>query len=330
MTGPSPGAAAELKAHGNHYALAINNQGAIRATGAVHSGGRVHLQGIGGGVSNSGSIRATSSGVGRGASILIAAAYAKVDGELRAESHSAVSSVKIETSDTAEIGAKIESVSSQGSGGFVGIEAERILLKAGSLVDVSGSRGGEVRIGGGIQGGDPGFTNATRVEMENGAAIRADTIGSGDGGSVVLWSDGDTLFQGEISALGRGTGAGGFVEVSGKEGLLVDGTVSTLAEIGAHGRLLLDPKNITISTAASSATNINNTTLATLVGTNHVIVSTLDAGTAQAGHISVSAPVRYNSANSLTLLAEGDLYLGDDILNQERATSISWRGGILR
>jgi filamentous hemagglutinin family protein len=181
--GTIAGAAAELKAHGNHYALAINNQGAIRATGAVHSGGRVHLQGIGGGVSNSGSIRATSSGVGRGASILIAAAYAKVDGELRAESHSAVGSVKIEATDAVEIGAKIESVSSQGSGGFVGIEAERILLKAGSIVDVSGSRGGEVLIGGGFQGGDPGFTNAKQVKMEKGATVRADAIGSGMAGA---------------------------------------------------------------------------------------------------------------------------------------------------
>lgn len=315
--GTIAGAAAELKAHGNHYALAINNKGAIRATGAVNAGGRVHLQGIGGGVSNSGSIRATSSGVGRGASILIAAAYAKVDGELRAEGHSAsTTSVTIASTERAEIGGTIEALGADGSGGNVRIEGGEIGLAAGAVIDVSGDGGGEVRIGGGFQGGDPGFPNARRVEVATGAAIRADAIGSGDAGRIILWADEDTIFKGEISARGLGRGAGGFVEISGKEGLLVDGTVSTLAASGAHGQLLLDPKNITISTAASSATNINNTTLATLVGTNHVIVSTLDAGTAQAGHISVSAPVRYNSANSLTLLAEGDLYLGDDILNQ--------------
>ena len=50
----------------------------------------------------------------------------------------------------------------------------------------------------------------------------------------------DTLFGGEITALGRGTGSGGLVEVSGKEGLVIDGTVSTaigaaLAYEAAHG-----------------------------------------------------------------------------------------------
>ncbi|MCB1206481.1 MAG: filamentous hemagglutinin N-terminal domain-containing protein [Verrucomicrobiae bacterium] len=313
--GTISGAAAELKASGNHYALAINNKGAIRATGAVNSGGRVMLQGIGGSVANSGSIRATSSTVGRGASVLIAAAYAKVDGEMRAEAFAADASVKIAATEAAEVGATIKTVSKDGIGGSVAIESPQITLTSTSLIDVSGTNGGEVRIGGGFQGGDPDFANASLVEMEAGAAIHADAIGSGDGGSVVLWSDGDTLFGGEITALGRGTGSGGLVEVSGKEGLVIDGTVSTLAESGAHGLLLLDPKNITISTASSSATNINNSTLASLVVGNHVVISTLDAGTAQAGHISVSAPVRYSSGNSLTLLAEGDLYVGDDLIN---------------
>jgi filamentous hemagglutinin family protein len=46
--GTIEGAAVELKAHGNLFALAINNKGSIRATGAVNSGGKVFLRGAGG------------------------------------------------------------------------------------------------------------------------------------------------------------------------------------------------------------------------------------------------------------------------------------------
>ncbi len=315
--GTIEGAAAELKAHGNHYALAINNKGSIRATGVHRSGGRVHLQGIGGRVSNSGSIRATSSGAGKAGAVLIAAAYAKVDGELRASGHSIGGSVRIAATEAAEIGATIAATGRSGVGGSVDVEAPDIVLKSGSSIEVGGTTGGgSVRIGGGFQGGDPAFANARALEMESGAAIHADATETGNGGSVVLWSDGDTLFRGEITALGRGSGRGGMVEVSGREGLLVDGTVSTLAESGAHGTLLLDPRNLTISNAASTGTNLNNSTLASLVAGNHVVVSTLDSGTAEAGHIAVLNPVVYTSANSLTLLAEGDLYIGDDVINR--------------
>src|SRR5690606_25374305 len=155
-----------------------------------------------------------------------------------------------------------------------------------------------------------------QLSMAEGAEIRADATLVGDGGSVVLWSDGDTLFRGDITALGRGSGQGGLVEVSGRERLLVDGRVSTLAESGANGVLLLDPRNLSISTAASSGTNLNTGTLQTLIGSNHVVVSTFDPAANEAGHISVNDPLRYDSPNSLTLLAEGDLYIGDDILNR--------------
>ncbi len=46
-SGTIRGASAELKAHGNVYALAINNGGAIRANGADRRGGRVLLRASG-------------------------------------------------------------------------------------------------------------------------------------------------------------------------------------------------------------------------------------------------------------------------------------------
>src|SRR5690606_468125 len=72
--GTIEGAAVELKAHGNMYALAINNKGSIRATGAVNAGGRVYLRGAGGSIHNSGSIQASGPGAGSAGRILIEAA----------------------------------------------------------------------------------------------------------------------------------------------------------------------------------------------------------------------------------------------------------------
>lgn len=55
-------AAIELKAHGNLYALAINNSGSLRATGANRIGGKVFLRAPGGRITNTGSIEATVPG----------------------------------------------------------------------------------------------------------------------------------------------------------------------------------------------------------------------------------------------------------------------------
>lgn len=315
--GTIEGAAVELKAHGNMYALAINNKGTIRATGAIRSGGRVHLKGIGGTVANSGTIRAFMPSTGEAAQILIEAAYARVDGVLHTDASLVGGTVKVRADVAAEIGATISAGNGSGVGGSVDIEAPEITLKADSLVDVSGSSGGgSVRIGGAFQGGDPNFQHATTVAMQDGATILADAEESGGGGTVVLWSDQKTEFQGEIFSRGTGSAKGGLVEVSSRGGLLVDGMVSTLAENGQHGTLLLDPKNLTISSSGSSASNINNGTLQNLVVNNHVVVSTFDPGTTEAGTISVLSPVVYTSGNSLTLLAEGDIYIGDDVINR--------------
>ncbi len=51
-------AQAELKATGNLYAMAVNNSGMVRASGAIHKNGRVILSAVGGNVSSSGIIEA--------------------------------------------------------------------------------------------------------------------------------------------------------------------------------------------------------------------------------------------------------------------------------
>jgi hypothetical protein len=107
--------------------------------------------------------------------------------------------------------------------------------------------GGEVIIGGEYRGqGD--LPAASRTFVDSTSAINADALHEGDGGTVILWADGDTQFYGDISARGgEAMGDGGFAEVSGTENLTFQGTVDAGATNGANGTLLLDPENIVIA-----------------------------------------------------------------------------------
>lgn len=317
--GTIEGAAVELKAHGNMYALAINNKGSVRATGATTSGGRVYLRGAGGSVSNSGSIRATSSGSGSGGRVLIEAAYAKVDGMIRAQG----GEVRVAGGAKSELGGRIDASSSVGRGGDVVVEGDEIAVGATASVDVSGAAGGgNVRIGGGFQGRDATVRNADTLTVAAGSAIRADATASGRGGNVILWADGDTLFEGDVSA--HGVSRGGFAEISGKSNLGFDGVVDVLADKGPAGTLLLDPTNVNLSNQPAANDNVNNVAVAALLDAgNNVVISTNFGSFGVAGNITVGRNSTLAIANSdridwyqssaatvpgtLTLLATGNV-----------------------
>jgi hypothetical protein len=136
------------------------------------------------------------------------------------------------------------------AGGAVDLLGRAVVLD-GAAVDASGGAGGgSVRLGGDYQGSNPTVTNAQTVTVTAAATLRADALGSGSGGRVVVWADQDTHFDGAASARGGpGGGAGGFLEVSGKGSLTYGGTADAGAPAGPTGTLLLDPKNLIISAA---------------------------------------------------------------------------------
>ncbi|MGE0414776.1 MAG: beta strand repeat-containing protein, partial [Verrucomicrobiales bacterium] len=192
---------------------------------------------------------------------------------------------------------------------------KEVNLLSTALVDASSSSGGgTIYVGGGFQGATLGVHNALSTMVENGAVLRSDALESGAGGTVVVWANGTSEFHGAVSA--EGVSRGGLVEVSGRQGLFFDGEVSTVASNGSAGVLLLDPTNFSISTAGSSASNLNNGTLQTQLSSNNVVVSTFDAGGSDPGHLTVTGRVAWNSAFGLTLLAEGDIYVANDLGNR--------------
>ncbi|WP_291935044.1 filamentous hemagglutinin N-terminal domain-containing protein [Limnohabitans sp.] len=205
-----------------------------------------------------------------------------------------------------------------------------------------GAGGGQVLIGGGYQGRDPSVPNAQAVYMSAGATIEANAREQGDGGQVVLWADGSTRALGRVSARGGAKGGdGGLIETSGQwldvGGLRVD----TRAPLGQTGTWLLDPADITISSAATtdatatggvftpnsevSAANINVADLVTALGGSNVTVSTANTGLSGAGlgDIDVNAVVTWTAPTTLTLNAARDVNVNQAITGTDGSLALN-------
>ena len=208
-------------------------------------------------------------------------------------------------------------------GGKVVLMADKIELTGTSRIDANGPQGGGTVLVGGDWQGSGDIRQATQVLMAQGASIEANATDQGDGGKVVLWSDihnttGLTRVEGRIEAKGAGTGSGGQIETSGYTLQVGDLSVNAQGSEGKEGQWLLDPYDITISSASdantalaantftASATGgvVNVTSLQNALATNNVTVSTAGAGT-DAGNITVSSDIAWSSTKVLTLLADG-------------------------
>lgn len=137
------------------------------------------------------------------------------------------------------------------TGGTIQVLGEQVALVDAQL-DVSGQRqGGTVLVGGNFKGKGP-LPNAQRTFVGPESQILANAE-AGDGGQVIVWADGSTQFYGDIEArAGQTQGDGGFVEVSGKDHLVYQGTTDTTAPNGEAGTLLLDPTDILITSGQAS------------------------------------------------------------------------------
>lgn len=316
-SGTISGAAAELKAHGNVYALAIKNDGIVRASGYNFAGGKLTLSaGSRGSIINTGQLSARNSdgSGGRvaisggnvqllGGSVDASGAAGMNGGEVdingsnvtigsQAEvlaSGSVGGSVRITGSGTTSLNGAVDVSGSSGVGGTAIVEGRNVQVGNQAVIDASGDQGGgEVFVGGGFQGRDASISNAETLSVAEGSVVIADAGSSGEGGNVILWSDGNTLFEGNLSA--AGVSKGGFAEISGRQTLSVSGDVDLSASDGAYGTLLLDPTDITISALGDpglGGSTISNVWLSDQLdqGTN-VVISTL-SGDAESGHITV-------------------------------------------
>ena len=208
-------------------------------------------------------------------------------------------------------------------GGSVDVLGNRVAVTDQAAIDVSGEQGGgTVRVGGDYQGKNPDVQNAAVTYFGPQASIKADAIGSGDGGKVIVWADDTTRAYGSISARGGEQGGdGGFVETSGHRYLDFQGHVDTRAPRGLDGTLLLDPLSITIAGTTDIGITVAGTptdkfesngaptggsflgvgTLQDALRNSNVTVNTLAGAGTGNGDITVSNAVSWATANSLTL-----------------------------
>ena len=132
------------------------------------------------------------------------------------------------------------------TGGDIKVLGDRVGLFGADISADGINGGGEILIGG-DQHGEGNVKTAEKTIVDSKTNISADALETGDGGIVVCWANGMTLFEGVISAYGGSeSGDGGFVEVSGKDSLQFSGSVDTSAVNGSTGTLLLDPYSIFI------------------------------------------------------------------------------------
>lgn len=161
------------------------------------------------------------------------------------------------------------------TGGTVKILGGTVNISGG--IDASGNAGGGTVLGGGNYQGLGPEQNAQTTTVSAGTTINADAIRTGNGGKVVVWSDGITHFDGSISAQGGQTGGnGGAVETSGKQVLKVgnSASVSTRAAHGAAGEWLLDPQDLTIGGFNPGDSDIDAAIITTALNNGNVTIKT--------------------------------------------------------
>lgn len=270
-------ASAELKSHGNVYALAINNTGAIRATGANRSNGRVRLTASGGSsninLGQGSTIMARAGSDGGEIEVSSAQGEVNVAGRLDAVGGNAGGNVSVAGNTVVQTSASVIDASGANTGGNISLDAldsmsvdgtmisegtfgvggeiavtgQSIVINDEAILSADGTlAGGRIRVGGDFQGVDTGLREADHLRVEGGARLSADSA-TGNAGTVIAWANGDTTFLGDVSASASGPGGnGGLVEVSGKRYLYFDGDVNVSSVGGESGTVLFDPGDVII------------------------------------------------------------------------------------
>ena len=304
---------------------AVSNSGTIQADGGTvtmtAAAARKVVNSL---VSNSGTIQANRFGTVNGHIMLYAEGSHAVSGNVTANKGQKSGTSVAQNSGTISTSGK----NSGESGGSISVLGDNVSLLSGSLLDVSGDKGGgTIQVGGDFHGAGTTPTAITTYVDAN-ARIFADAITSGNGGNVTVWADGSTAFAGSITARGGAiSGNGGYVETSGHQYLSYTGTVVANSPNGQSGTLLLDPEDITISTSANSDETgspnfVPGNTQATSVIQNSTINTLLNSGTSvsvttssnaqsgpNGGSITVNAALTASGAGnaSLTLSAYNNI-----------------------
>ncbi|EOX4868937.1 TPA: adhesin Hmw1A, partial [Haemophilus influenzae] len=139
----------------------------------------------------------------KGGNINVRAATIRNKGKLSADSVSKDKSGNIVLSakeGEAEISGVISAQNQQAKGGKLMITGDKVTLKTGAVIDLSGKEGGETYLGGDERGeGKNGIQLAKKTTLEKGSTINVS--GKEKGGRAIVWGD-IALIDGNINAQG--------------------------------------------------------------------------------------------------------------------------------
>ena len=203
-------------------------------------------------------------------------------------------------------------------GGQINVLGDQVNLASTANLDASGTYGGGKLYAGGAFQGSGDTYRARDTQIDAGAKLTANALTRGDGGEVVVWSDGRTAYAGSIEVRGGAQGGnGGLVEVSGKQTLFFNGLVDAGATNGRAGSLLLDPYNFTIGMAEASLLNrVLRMGTSTLVSAdNDIFVNSIIYGLG-----------RYEGGG-LTLSAGNNVNINDYIITNNGAINLFAEAG---
>ncbi len=173
--------------------------------------------------------------------------------------------------------------------------------------------------------------NGDEIFVGPNAALSANGMEAGNGGTISLISQGLTRYYGHSDVAGGAlSGDGGFIEISGRT-VVFEGTADRTSAFGKAGMLLLDPTDINIQVinptsgaflagnyVPAGASDFINTTigpndLLTALAGGDVTISTASAFAAPfGGRITLTAPMSW-PANNLTLIANTDILINESL-----------------
>ncbi|CWX18187.1 HMW1A%2C high molecular weight adhesin 1 [Haemophilus influenzae] len=194
------------------------------------------------------------------------------------------------------------------------ITGDKVTLKTGAVIDLSGKEGGETYLGGDERGeGKNGIQLAKKTTLEKGSTINVS--GKEKGGRAIVWGD-IALINGDINAQGSDIAkTGGFVETSGHDLSIGDNAIVDAKE------WLLDPDIVSIDSAlpGRSGNTSEDDEYMTGIGTkespkrNHTHKTTLTNSTLEAilqkgSFVNITATKKIY-VNSSINLGNGDLTL---------------------
>ena len=280
---------------GNGNTTAVLVDGLVSANGAT--GGAVNVNSSDSVVIN-GNLQATGS-TGAGGAVSVTGARVSVarSSTIDAGGFSDGGSILVDSGGLTSVSGSLSANGATGVGGSVIATGADVVARFGSSFSATGDlKGGFVKVGGDLRGDDANDlreSNATTFEI--GTKINVDGL-NGDGGLAVIWSNGDTIFRGDVTASARGPeGNGGLIEVSGLETLAFRGTVAATSIGGRSGTVLFDPGDVSVGGNGSDIP-IQNINTILQAGTS-VLIMTEDGDITFEDLLPNSATQDFNNSN---------------------------------